>query len=333
MNVCTDSIRFAEQWFSSPPHWKSGLPERMSAEYGHIINHLLLQAPAATGSIDLPEPWQHVVLVEHAVRSQFDILVNAMRAGLAPPHGLICLAGSGEGFHGQRERVWAAPPGNIHLSVFLSPDLHLNDIGAGLTVLPAVSLVQTLDSIPGLEKRSGIRWVNDILIDDSKTAGFLVHTQSSSGRVTGAVIGIGLNVGIVPHVAPTMFVPSVTALCHHVSDPGVCSLSVVFHRLLHFLAQNYGKVVTGRAGELLEFYRERSLVMGRRVSVYQDLQDSQDDDRKRVAGGTVLSIGDRLELILAGELHPVFQGRLVVEPEAAKKRAAWAPVLTKPTPV
>lgn len=316
MNVCTDSVRFAEQWLSPSPRWESSLPEHAPAELRHVVQQLLLTNPIAAASIDLREPWQHMVLVEHAVRSQFDILVTTMRAGLPLPDGLICLAGSGEGFHGLRGRAWAALPGNIHLSIFFSPGCHLNDIATGLTVLPAVSLVQTLDSIPGLENRAGIRWVNDIVVDESKLAGFLVHTQSSEGRVTGAVIGIGLNVEAVPAVAPTVFVPSVTALRNHVSDPLACSLSAILHRLLHFLAQNHRKLVTGRTTELLEFYRERSLVIGRHVEVYADLQG---DTLKQSAGGTVVSISDRLELILAGEHRPVFGGRIVMKSGAAGK--------------
>jgi biotin-[acetyl-CoA-carboxylase] ligase BirA-like protein len=298
----------------------------MSPEFCQIARELLLQAPVSTASIDFPGPWKHMVLVEHTVRSQFDTLVNALRAGFPAPHGLLCLAGSGKGFHGQWNRVWSAMPGNIHLSVFLTPGLCLNDIGAGLTVLPAVSLVQALDTIPGLENRSGIKWVNDILVDGSKIAGFLVHTQSSAGRITGAVIGIGLNVETTPPVAPTKFVPSVTALCDHVSDPHTYRRSLIFQRLLHFLAQNYEKLVNGRTAELLEMYRERSLIMGRSVHVYRDLQDSQDlqdfDDHnaKTIAVGKVLSIGNNLELFLEGEGHPVHQGRLVMELETAKRK-------------
>jgi biotin-[acetyl-CoA-carboxylase] ligase BirA-like protein len=284
------------------------------------LQQLLLAPPIATAPVDLPAPWQHMVLVEHAERSQFDILVSILRSGLALPNGLLCLAGSGDGFHGQRGRVWAALPGNIHLSVFLSPGGRLNDIATGLSILPAVALVQALDSIPGLENRAAIKWVSDIVIGESKLAGFLVHTQSSAGDVTGAVIGIGLNVEAVPSISPTLFVPSVTALCDHVSDAHLCSLSVVFHRLLHFLAQDYEKLVTGRARELLEFYRERSHVIGRQVAVYADLQG---ETLQRSAGGTVVSIGDR----------PVFAGRLVMESEPIVPRAVRVSDLTLGTPI
>ncbi len=319
MNIFTDSPRGAEAWFSAAPGWTSGLSERLPWECRDIARRLLPDTSVATASIDLPRPWNYAVFVEHAFRSQFDVLVRALREGLAIPDGLVCLAGSGEGFHGQRGRAWAAVRGNLHLSVFLSPTAshtdvpaacHLNDIATGLTVLPAVSLVQTLDAIPALEHRAGIRWVNDIVIDGSKLAGYLVHTQSSAGTVTGAVIGIGLNLEAVPSVAPTAFVPSVTALRDHLADVRFSSRSELFRCFLHILGVNYEKLLAGRAGELLEFYRRRSVVVGRYVEVYPDLEG---DVLRPSAAGTVAAIGDRLELIFAGGGRPVSAGRLVME--------------------
>jgi len=310
MNLCTDNPRCAEEWFPGSParEWDFAAP--LPGEFCEIAHRLLPTAPVATASIELPRPWQFTVLVEHAARSQFDVVVGMLREGLAIPDGLLCLAGSGEGFHGQRGRAWAAVRGNLHLSIFLSPGRHLNDIAMGLTVLPAVSLVQTLDSIPGLRHRAGIRWVNDIVIDGSKLAGYLVHTQSSAGLVTGAVVGIGLNVEAVPPVQPTVFVPSVTSLRDHVSDRSVCSLPDVLRRLLRVLALNYEKLISGDGGELLEFYRERSVVVGRRVEVYPDREGRTID---RSAAGVVAAIGDRLELILAGGGRPVSGGRIVMQ--------------------
>lgn len=310
MNLCTDIPRCAEEWFPGSParEWDFAAP--LPGEFREIAHRLLPTAPVATASIELPRPWQFMVLVEHAARSQFDVVVGMLREGLAIPDGLLCLACSGEGFHGQRGRAWAAVRGNLHLSIFLSPGRRLNDIAMGLTVLPAVSLVQTLDSIPGLHHRAGIRWVNDIVIDGSKLAGYLVHTQSSAGLATGAVVGIGLNVEAVPPVQPTVFVPSVTSLRDHVSDRSVCSLPDVLRRLLRVLALNYEKLMSGDGGELLEFYRERSVVVGRRVEVYPDREGRTTGHS---AAGVVAAIGDRLELILAGGGRPVSGGRIVMQ--------------------
>jgi biotin-(acetyl-CoA carboxylase) ligase len=231
----------------------------------------------------------------------------------------VCLAGSGKGFHGQWNRSWAALPGNIHLSIHLSPGRGLNDIGTGLSILPAVSLVEAIDSIGGLEIRPGIRWVNDILLGGSKVAGFLVHTHSAGGLVTGAVTGIGLNVGTVPPVAPTMFVPSVTALSGSVADPRSCVPSIILHRVLDAFSRNYQDLIAGRGAGLLDSYRRRSLVLGRRVRVFPDGPGA---GREPLAEGTVLSIGERLELHIAGVRRAVTRGRLVMDPDGIPAPAA-----------
>lgn len=320
MNLCTDSPLSAEAWFPAHHGWTRGVPARLPGEFCEIAERLIPLSSIVSTWIDLPAPWRVGVLVDHAPRSQFDLLVNALREGLAIPDGLVCLAVSGAGFHGHHGRAWAAVPGNIHLSVHVSPGRTLHRSATALTALPAVSLLQVLDSIPGLNGRAGIRWVNDIVIDGSKLAGYLVHTQSSAGRITGAVIGIGLNVAAVPPVEPTLFVPSVTTLHRHVPDPRACTPSDVLLLLLRALASNIQKLVAGDVDELVERYRERSLVVGRRVKVYPDQAGGVPGDP---AAGTVAAIGDRLELILAGSVRPLYSGRVVLEEEVARS-ASWS---------
>jgi len=96
MNLCTDSPGCAEEFFSAPPGWTCGLQEDLPQEFRAIALRLLGGAPVAAAWTDLPRPWQCAIVVEHAVRSQFDVLVSALREGLDVPDGLICLAASGE---------------------------------------------------------------------------------------------------------------------------------------------------------------------------------------------------------------------------------------------
>lgn len=309
MNLCSNSPRFADQWCAISPGWATIPPGHLPEGISPALLDLLAVHPAWAGTAELPAPWHSMILVEHAAQSQFDLLVKALREGLSLPHGLLCLAGSGAGFHGQQGRRWLAVHGNLHLSMVLAPGLPLRAIAAGLALLPAVSLVQLLDSLPGLEHRAGIRWVNDIVVDGSKLAGFLVHTQSWSGAVTGVVIGIGLNVETIPPVPPTLFVPSVTSLRAQVGDPDACARPVVLRKLLHLLGRNVDLLLRGRTAELIAFYRERSLVVGRHVDVYADGLDG--GGRPSVVG-RVVAIGDGLELLLAGVSRPVVGGRVVI---------------------
>jgi biotin-(acetyl-CoA carboxylase) ligase len=62
---------------------------------------------------------------------------------------------------------------------------------------------------------------------------------------------------------------------------------------------------------LVEAYRERSVILGRRVVVYEDRLDGTPG--AELARGRVTRIGDELELHIAGVAGPISRGRLVFE--------------------
>ena len=42
----------------------------------------------------------------------------------------------------------------------------------------------------------GLKWPNDVLLEGRKVGGVLVETEAEGGRITGAVLSLGLNVNI-----------------------------------------------------------------------------------------------------------------------------------------
>ena len=69
---------------------------------------------------------------------------------------------------------------------------------------------------------------------------------------------------------------------------------------------------SGQKSELIDRYRERSVVVGKEVRVCVDDASSPS---KTIAEGKVQNIGDNLELYLAGRDAPVTRGRLILESE------------------
>jgi biotin-(acetyl-CoA carboxylase) ligase len=127
--------------------------------------------------------------------------------------------------------------------------------------------------------------------------------------VTSALVGIGLNVEAAPQVPPTLFVPRTAALKRYAPDPVTCTHGRVFRRLVSRLAENYRKCLDGKFSEILEVYRKRSVVIGRKVTVYED---DEIELSSEIVSGRVTSIGDNLELRLEGSETPVWSGRLVL---------------------
>ena len=309
MFVYTDSIVYAEQVLSLGLSWEKVSPAPVHGDFGSLVADLFHTGSVAVSSIDWKCIWKYLFIVENAPVSQYDLLIELSNKGIQLSDGILCLAGSGSNFHGFKNRPWASLPGNIHLSAFLAPRQKVDHFAVGFTILSAVSVICAIDSLEGLQNRASVKWVNDILIEDAKVSGVLAHTQSQGEVVTGAVLGIGLNVEATPSVQRNPFVPRAASLREFIEDPVKCNQRVVFNHLVHCLDKNYQLLLSGQYKRLLDFYRQRSLVIGKEVSIHPD---AQDEFSQELAYGRVVSIGENLELYLQGVEAPVSRGRLVL---------------------
>lgn len=251
--------------------------------------------------------WRDILVQGHADGSHYDHLVALAREGHTLPDGVVCLAGSGSGFRGFRGRSWVAAPGNIHLTAVLAPGRPVPGAGSIFTVLAANALVEALDGVEGLQGRAGIKWVNDILVDDRKVGGALAWTQSRGEEITTAIVGIGLNVECTPPVERSPWVPEAGCLNDVVSPPSSVPVDEVVRRLLLALHRHYELLLSEGAGPATERYRSRSVVLGREVVLREDRDDGPG---ALLAAGRVDALGDALELYLSGHPTPITRGRL-----------------------
>jgi BirA family transcriptional regulator, biotin operon repressor / biotin---[acetyl-CoA-carboxylase] ligase len=295
----------------------SGDPE---PEVRRLIGALL--GPTAVHVAPMSDAsWGHIIVTGYAPESQYDQLIRLARAGLALPDGVACVARTGDRFHGFRGRAWAGSPGNIHLAAHFAPDRPVERFGTAFMALAAVSVVDAIDSVPGLEGRARIRWVNDVVLDGAKVAGVLAHSQTRGATVTSVVLGIGINVETTPAVVPTVFVPAVTSLGDHAPDPATATEGVLLRALLRALGRNYRALLEHGFGPLMGRYRARSAVLDRDVLISAD---EPDEVPRILAAGRVAEIGDGLELHLAGRPEPITRGRLILDPpgHASYQRAS-----------
>jgi BirA family biotin operon repressor/biotin-[acetyl-CoA-carboxylase] ligase len=308
MLVCTDSRQLAARLLAEQPkRWetRAELPRETAA----IAERLFGSKPVSvTRTPD--QSWSHLFAAETAPESQYDALIDLSRQGVTLPDRLLCVAATGEHFHGFRGRPWSATAGNIHLSARWASPGGSGELTIGLLALAAVSVLDAIDTIPGLASRAGIKWVNDILIEGAKVCGILAHTESVSDCVTAGVVGIGLNVEATPDIEATPFVPRVASLREFQPEPAVCDRDIVFRALHGALSRNYGWLREGGHEALLDRYRERSIVVGRQVSVCKEESGVEPDI---VARGRVMGLGRQLELLLEGASEPIARGRLIMD--------------------
>ncbi|MCY0389082.1 biotin--[acetyl-CoA-carboxylase] ligase [Robbsia sp. Bb-Pol-6] len=95
---------------------------------------------------------------------------------------------------GRLGRPWVSTPGNSLLfSLGIVMPRPLSAL-SGLSLAVGVAVLDGLRRLPLTQPgRLGLKWPNDILLDDAKLGGILIESAASAPHATALVIGIGLN--------------------------------------------------------------------------------------------------------------------------------------------
>jgi BirA family transcriptional regulator, biotin operon repressor / biotin---[acetyl-CoA-carboxylase] ligase len=128
------------------------------------------------------------------VGSTMDALHGLAQAGA--PAGTAVVAGEQTAGRGSRGRTWSSPRGGLWVSVLARPQ------GAGLEVVSlraGLAVAELLDRL-GAGTRVGLKWPNDLMLDDRKAGGILCEARWQGGALAWVVLGLGLNVTNAPPV-------------------------------------------------------------------------------------------------------------------------------------
>ncbi|MEV0156229.1 biotin--[acetyl-CoA-carboxylase] ligase [Micromonospora sp. NPDC050686] len=146
-------------------------------------------------------PWRRLEVRAETGSTNADVAAAA-QAGEAA--GLVVVAERQTSGRGRRGRVWQSPPrAGIAASVLLRPGEGDDERGwspvppaayGWLPLLAGVALVEAVARLAELE--AGLKWPNDLLIDDAKCAGVLAESVpgATPAQPPAIVLGIGLNV-------------------------------------------------------------------------------------------------------------------------------------------
>lgn len=310
MFLFTDNISFARRCIPQGDNWQACHISSLAPPLAMLATELFDGGSFMRTEIDTGGHWDHLFIVNRSGKSQYDILSRLATSGCELPDKVVCCAGSGDQFHGFKSRSWKACEGNIHLSAFVKPQRKVPGAAVGFMVASVIAALQTVDSFDLRGAKPVIKWVNDILIQGSKVGGVLARLQTQGPVTESAVVGIGINVEQSPPVERGPFVPRVAALSDFTEPSEPCSHADAFPRLLEHLGSNLETLGRGHCAELLDIYREKSMVLGRRVII---CEDSRAASSGVIAQGRVDAIGPSLELFIDGLQDPVTKGRLRLE--------------------
>lgn len=187
--------------------------------------------------------------------------VAAAREAAGVPDRTVVVAGSMRDGRGTRGRGWHAPEGGLYASFILRdpPAPHLLTLAVGNAVADVLE-------VAGVDAR--IKWVNDVVVAERKIAGILVEAESSGERVDVAIVGIGINVNGDASTWPHPLNGTAVTLESLVGgEQCIEDLETV---LWQSLDDWFGKLADGRSSEVVDAWRARDAIIGRRVGFDPD---------------------------------------------------------------
>lgn len=170
----------------------------------------------------------------------------------------VFIARSQSAGRGRLGRSFLSGEGGLYLSYLFRPELSCERTLL-ITVYSAVSLCEVIEEMTGAAPK--IKWVNDVFLEGRKIAGILTEGAVAPGAesLRYAVVGIGVNVGKVD------FPEELTDIASDIESatgvrPDIGELAVR-------LAEKLCRFDPSCREEYMRRYRERSLVIERRVKV------------------------------------------------------------------
>jgi len=116
------------------------------------------------------------------------------RAELGAPEGTVIIAEEQTGGKGRLGRKWFSPYGKgIWMSLVLRPQQPL-EYTSQLTLLTGVAVCRAIRKTTGLDV--GIKWPNDILMNQRKVCGILLESTVEDKVVRYCIAGIGISVNV-----------------------------------------------------------------------------------------------------------------------------------------
>jgi len=176
------------------------------------------------------------------------VALDAAAAG--EPEGYVVVADHQTAGRGRLGRTWVAPPASALLvSVLLRPppaEAHVAVSAVGCAAAAACERAAGVSP--------GLKWPNDLVVDDRKLAGVLAETTAN---LTVVVVGLGLNVHVPPD-RPRDLVISAADL-DELAGRRV-PRDALLDAFLIELARRYDDL-----GAVMAEYRRRCVTLGRRV--------------------------------------------------------------------
>lgn len=213
-------------------------------------------------------------------------------------HGEVVIAERQTAGRARRGRAWISPPGrNLYFSVVLRPDLPPQR-APEITLVASVALCH---AVRRAGADAGIKWPNDLVVDDRKLCGILTEMAADPDRVQWVVLGAGVNLNTRPEDFPEELRAIATSVAAERGQPVPRALfaAAAFALLEEWLDRH----AEGGFAAVRDEWRVLSETLGREVRVTADGREirglAEDVDE---SGALLVRTAGGVEAVRSGEV-------------------------------
>ena len=239
--------------------------------------------------------------VSHTVTSTNTILKEYAKNG--EKSGFVLIAEEQTAGKGRLGRKFYSPRNTgLYMSLLLRPELTVEN-ALFITTSAAVAVSRAIETVSSGSVNPGIKWVNDIFVNDKKVCGILTESAVNfkTGMLDYAVLGIGVNLlppkGDFPEDLKNIAAP---VFLQNEEQNLRAELAAEILKQLDNLPENF------MSDEILQEYRSRSILIGKQVLAVWG------NEKKPC---TVLDIDNKARLVVKfknGETKPLSTGEVSI---------------------
>lgn len=169
-------------------------------ELGFDISSVSNQGYRMQDRLEFFDPEKFKVSLEAQLNQPFDLIYrdvvdstnDVAMAHIEPGSWTVVVAESQASGRGRRGRTWESPFGkHLYLSLGFWQAQSIAPL-QGASLVAGLALLRVLRGL-GLEK-AGLKWPNDLWVDEKKCAGILVDIKGEANYGFNVVLGVGINV-------------------------------------------------------------------------------------------------------------------------------------------